>query len=114
MEKFKSEESQFKFMYEQYLQWKASQEGQQDAYEFERSFEVFCQQMNKQMLELATQEKGSVGKKKSTLSLNLQGKSGQKVKPHCGDGLLSVLLRTLRGSDILARRAFFFGCTKSQ
>ena len=26
---------------------------------FERSFEMFCQQMNKQMLELATQEKGA-------------------------------------------------------
>ena len=35
---------EFKLMYEQYLKWKASQEGQQDAYELERSFEVFCQQ----------------------------------------------------------------------
>ncbi len=39
--------------------------------------------------------------------LNLQGKSGQKVKPHFCDGLLSVLLRTLRGLDTLGMRAFF-------
>ncbi len=35
---------------------------------FERSFDEFCQQMNKQMLELATQGNGSAGKKKFTLS----------------------------------------------
>lgn len=64
MEKSRNEEAQFRVMYEQYLSWKQSQEDQQDAYEFERSFDVFCQQMNQQMLELATQRDGLEGKKK--------------------------------------------------
>ena len=45
-------------------------------------------------------------------AVDLQGKNGQKVKPHFCDGLLSVLLRTLLGSDTLARRAFFSGCIR--
>jgi hypothetical protein len=62
------EEAQFRAMYDQYLSWKQSQEGQQNAYEFEHSFDKFCQQMNRQMLEMATQAKGLSGKKKSTPS----------------------------------------------
>lgn len=58
------EELGFKALYEQYQQWKESQQFQQDAYAFEHSFDVFCQQMNKQLLEMATAGQGSKGKKK--------------------------------------------------
>lgn len=57
------EESQFKAIYDQYLNWKASQEGQQYAYEYERSFDAFCQQVNKQTLEMAYDKLSSVKKK---------------------------------------------------
>lgn len=65
MEECNQEEAQFRAMYDQYLSWKRSQEGQKDAYEFERSFDVFCQQMNQQMLEMASQGDGLGSKKKS-------------------------------------------------
>lgn len=69
MKEIVNEEAQFKALYEEYLTWKASQEGQQDAYEYERSFDEFCQQMNRSMLEIATQGKDTTGKKKSIPSL---------------------------------------------
>jgi len=37
MEESKNEEAQFRAMYGHYLNWKQSQAGQKDAYEFERS-----------------------------------------------------------------------------
>jgi len=64
MKEIINEEAQFRAMYQQYLDWKVSQEGQQDAYAFERSFDQFCQQMNRQMLQMATQAKSSGSKKK--------------------------------------------------
>ena len=68
MKDSKNEEAQFRAMYDQYLSWKQSQAGQEDAYEFERSFDMFCQQMNRQMLEMASQDDRLAGKKKSTPS----------------------------------------------
>ena len=68
MKESKNEEAQFRAMYDQYLSWKQSQARQEDAYEFERSFDMFCQQMNRQMLEMASQDNRLAGKKKFTPS----------------------------------------------
>jgi hypothetical protein len=42
-------------LYDQYLKWQKSQAGQTDGYEYERSFETFVQQMNKDLFKMATE-----------------------------------------------------------
>ncbi len=63
------EEAEFKALYEQFVAWKRSQQDQQDGYKYEKSFAEFCQQFNKQLLELATVEK-----------LSKQGQASAKKK----------------------------------
>ncbi len=67
-----NEEAEFKALYAQFVTWKRSQESQQDGYEYEKSFAQFCQQFNKQLLELATRDKATEtqeAKKKSIRDL---------------------------------------------
>lgn len=68
-EKNTKEEAEYKALYEQFVSWKQSQQGQRDGYAYEESFAVFCQQLNKQLLELATNEDQQAAKKKSTPDL---------------------------------------------
>jgi hypothetical protein len=68
-EKKNKEEAEFKALYEQFVNWKQSQQGQSDGYAYEESFAVFCQQLNKQLLELATSGDKQTAKKKSTPDL---------------------------------------------
>lgn len=49
-----------------YDAWMASQGGQTSAYEYERSFDEFMQQMGRELLEQSVGEEKSVRKKKST------------------------------------------------
>jgi hypothetical protein len=46
-------------LYDQYIIWQKSQEGQTDGYEYERSFETFVQQMNKDLFKITTESDNS-------------------------------------------------------
>lgn len=59
-----NEEAEFKLLYEQFVAWKQSQQGQADGYAYEKSFAEFCQHFNRQLLELATDEQAQGAKKK--------------------------------------------------
>lgn len=51
---------------ERYDAWKASQEGQSSAYEYEKSFEEFMQQMGRELLQRSVGEENNSRKKKTT------------------------------------------------
>ena len=51
---------------ERYDAWVTSQEGQTSAYEYERSFDEFMQQMGRELLQHTIGEETSARKKKST------------------------------------------------
>ena len=51
---------------ERYDAWVVSQEGQTSGYEYERSFDVFMQQMGRELLQHSVGEEKSARKKKST------------------------------------------------
>ena len=48
------EKVQFEVSYTKYLDWKTSQFGQTDGFEYERSFAEFCKKFNKGLFELGT------------------------------------------------------------
>ncbi|MGB3585828.1 MAG: hypothetical protein WBA23_04775 [Tunicatimonas sp.] len=50
----------------QYDAWAASQEGQTSAYEYERSFDEFMQQMGRELLQQSVGQESDKRKKKST------------------------------------------------
>jgi len=49
------EKMQFEQIFNKYIEWKKSQEGQVNGYEFEKSFEKFCRQMNQDLFKLAVE-----------------------------------------------------------
>ena len=51
---------------ERYDTWLALQEGQTSAYEYERSFDAFMQQMGRELLQASVGEEKSARKKKFT------------------------------------------------
>ena len=51
---------------ERYDAWVASQEGQTSAYEYERSFDAFMQQMGRELLQQSVGQESDGRKKKST------------------------------------------------
>ncbi len=67
------EEAEFKALYEQFVAWKQSQQGQQDGYAYEKSFADFCQQFNQQLLELAANPKVSAGEKQGAKKKSIPG-----------------------------------------
>lgn len=59
-----TQEEEFRLIYNQFLAWKASQKGQKDGYEYERSFVELCKSMNKELFSLATPVIDKLPKKK--------------------------------------------------
>ena len=74
-----TQEEEFRLIYNQFLAWKASQKGQKDGYEYERSFVELCKSMNKELFSLATPVIDKLPKKKVITSF---GKV-QVNKSHC-------------------------------
>ena len=63
------QEKEFRALYEKYLVWKTSQQGQRDGYSYEKSFVEFAQGFTKELFELsvAPEEDEVSSKKKSKL-----------------------------------------------
>lgn len=66
---------EFSNLYEEFSAWQKSQESQTDGYEYERSFEAFVQQMNKNLFKMAT----NVDEQDKTISERSKKKSKRNM-----------------------------------
>jgi hypothetical protein len=60
----RNREEEFKVLYQKYLNWQESQEGQTNGYEYEKSFDQFIIEFGKELFQLSTNNLEEETKKK--------------------------------------------------